>query len=145
VKKDNLRFSCLAHHKVSQCQSRFRCKKCKKKHLCNSEAQTSGPTDDKAKDSKPLEPSSTDVSQHLTPVTPCTTPLSATHCLLKTAVAPIIAGNNKTNANILFGEGAQCSFISSDMVEELGISPSSTADISLVSFGNTSKSHQKLQ
>ena len=30
VKRDNLCFNYLAYHKVSQCQSRFRCKKCKK-------------------------------------------------------------------------------------------------------------------
>ena len=30
-----------------------------------------------------------------------------TTCLLKTAVAPIIAGNIKAQANILFDEGAQ--------------------------------------
>ena len=41
VKRDNLCFNCLTWHKVSQCQSRFQCRKCKKKHhtnLCNSEA-----------------------------------------------------------------------------------------------------------
>ena len=40
VKREKLCFNCLAHHKVSQCQSKFRCKKCKKRHhttLCNSE------------------------------------------------------------------------------------------------------------
>ena len=40
VKKGNLCFNCLAHHKVAQCTSRFRCKKCKKKHhtsLCSGE------------------------------------------------------------------------------------------------------------
>ena len=41
VKKENLCFNCLGHHKISQCTSRFRCKKCKKRHhtsLCNSES-----------------------------------------------------------------------------------------------------------
>ena len=70
-------------------------------------------------------------------------PLVPHHCLQlaaysKTAIAPIIAANNKTNANILFDEGAQHSFISTAMVEELGIPLSSTADISLASFGNAS-------
>ena len=32
VKKGNLCYNCFAHHKVSQCTSRFHCKKCKKKH-----------------------------------------------------------------------------------------------------------------
>ena len=40
VKENNLCFSCLAHHRVAQCPSRFRCRKCIKKHhtsLCNIE------------------------------------------------------------------------------------------------------------
>ena len=56
IKRENLCFNCLAHHKISQCQSRFRCKKCKKKHhttLCNSETQHSGPTHDKTADKPP--------------------------------------------------------------------------------------------
>jgi len=48
----------------------------------------------------------------LTPTSPCATLQSVTTYQLKTAVAPIIAGNTKTNANILFDEGAQRSFIS---------------------------------
>jgi len=36
-------------------------------------------------------------------------------CLLKTAVAPVIAGNVKTQANILFDKRAQRSFISAEM------------------------------
>ena len=88
------------------------------------------------------------VSQHEVDTNPpqlvTTTTSTVTTCLLKTAVAPIIAGNNKTKANILFDEGAQRSFISIDMVKELGISPTSTTDISLASFGSASRLHQKL-
>jgi len=40
------------------------------------------------------------------PISPSTVSHSVTTCLLKTAVTPIIAGNNKTYANILFDEGA---------------------------------------
>ena len=140
VKRDNLCFNCLAHHKVSHCQSKFRCKKCKKKHhttLCNSEPPSTEPTRDKETDNNSPSPSA-DITS------PCTTSQTVTTCLLKTAVAPIIAGNIKTKANILFDEGAQCSFISIDMVKELGISPTSTTDISLASFGSASSLHQKL-
>ena len=75
---------------------------------------------------------------------PCTTLQLLTICLLKTALAPIVAGNRKTNANILFAEGAQLSFIFTNMVEELGIPPTSSTNISLASFGTTSRPHQKL-
>ena len=146
VKRDNLCFNCLVHHKVLQCQSRFRCKKCKKKHhttLCNSKPPSTESLPDNVTDSK-LQTSSADVAGLLTPISPCVTPKSVTTCLLKTAVAPIIAGHTKTSANILFDEGAQRSFISREMVNELGTSLTSTADISLASFGNASRTHQKL-
>ncbi|XP_065889733.1 uncharacterized protein [Dysidea avara] len=146
VKRDNLCFNCLAHHKVSQCQSRFRCKKCKKKHhttLCNNKPPSTESLPDNVTDSKP-QTSSADVAGLLTPISPCVTPKSVTTCFLKTAVAPIIAGHTKTSANILFDEGAQRSFISREMVNELGTSLTSTADISLASFGNASRTHQKL-
>ena len=42
VKRDNLYFNCLAHHKVTQCNSKFRCRACKRKHhtsLCTSPTQ----------------------------------------------------------------------------------------------------------
>ena len=149
IKRENLCFNCLAHHKVAQCQSRFRCKKCKKKHhttLCNGETQPSRPsTQDQTADTKPPTPnSSTDVTGLLTPISPCKAPQTLSTCLLNTAVAPVIAGNIKTMANILFDEGAQRSFISTEMVEELGILPAGTTDISLASFGSTSRLQQKL-
>ena len=39
VKENRLCFNCLARHKVSQCSSKFRCRKCARKHhtsLCTS-------------------------------------------------------------------------------------------------------------
>ena len=143
VKENNLCFNCLAHHKVAQCPSRFRCRKCKKKHhtsLCNS----------KPTESEGLKPEGT--SDSATPtttaglVTPasCCTASKNTACLLKTAVAPVIANGIKTHANILFDEGAQRSFISAELANELHISPTSHADIAMASFGTKSTTHQKL-
>ena len=46
VKKNNLCFNCLAHHKVSQCNSKYRCRHCKQKHhtsLCTVSTQSAGP------------------------------------------------------------------------------------------------------
>ena len=130
VQREKLCFNCLAHHKVSQFQSKFRCKKCKKRHhttLCNSEPPSAEPTSDKVTE-KASSGSSADVTGLLTPASPCAALHTVTTCLLKTAVAPIIAGSNRTKANILFDEGAQRSFISIDMVNKLGISPNSTTD-----------------
>ncbi|XP_065886666.1 uncharacterized protein [Dysidea avara] len=119
VKKENLCFNCLGHHKISQCTSRFRCKKCKKRHhtsLCSTGLLTLA------------------LNSH-----------SNNHtCLLKTAVAPVIAGSIKTQANILFDEGAQRSFISAELATELCIQPTSTQGMALASFGTTTASYQEL-
>ena len=79
----------------------------------------------------------------LTPASCPTVPQVTTNCLLKTAVAPIIAGNIKTLASILFDEGAQHSFISAALASELQINPTSTVDMTVASFGTTSTTHQK--
>jgi len=65
-------------------------------------------------------------------------------CLLKTAVVPVIAGSIKTLANILFDEGARCSFISAKLVTELCIQLTSTQGMALASFGTTTASYQEL-
>jgi len=130
---------------TTRCHNKFRCKKCKKKHhttLRNS-VTPSESSQDKVTDTKPPT-SSADVAGLLTPASPCTTLQLATTCLLKTAVAPAVAGNRKTSANILFNEGAQRSFISTNMVEELSISPTSSMNISLASFGTASRTPQRL-
>jgi len=88
--------------------------------------------------------SSTDVTELLTPASPRTTLQLHTICLLKTAVTTVVAGNRKASANILFDEGVQRSFKSTNMVEELGISPTASTGISLVSFGTASRTHQRL-
>lgn len=143
VKENNLCFNCLAHHRVVQCPSRFRCRKCKKKHhtsLCNS----------KPTESEGLKPEGTSDSATptttaglVTPASCCTAPKN-TVGVLKTAVAPVIANGIKTHANILFDEGAQRSFISAELANELHISPTSHADIAMASFGTNSMTHQKL-
>ena len=63
-------------------------------------------------------------------------------CLLKTAVAPIIAG--RTQVNIHFDEGAQHSFISLAMLNELQItSDEQTTDKAVASFSTTTSTQQK--
>ena len=144
VKASNLCYNCLAHHRVSQCPSKFRCRKCKKKHhtsLCNHDSSLEVTTPEKksASNSTPT----TTTGGFLTPASCAEAPQNPT-CLLKTAVAPIIAGNMKTQANILFDDGAQRSFLSAEMASELQISPTSTVDIAVASFGTTSTTSQKL-
>ena len=144
VKEGHLCYNCLAHHKVSQCTSKFRCRKCKKKHhtsLCSSDSPTKGTTLEKKNVSD--DTPTTTTGGFLTPASCSEAPQTPT-CLLKTAVAPIVAGNTRSQAKILFDEGAQRSFISAEMANELQISPTSTTDIAVASFGTTSVTIQKL-
>lgn len=55
--------------------------------------------------------------------------------LLKTAVATVNTGHIYCEANILFDEGVQCSFISHTLDNQLGIPPSESNSISLSAFG----------
>ena len=114
VKQENLCFNCLGHHKVSQCTSKFCCKKCKKRHhtsLCNTEppkpnegrsASLGGASGDNQTVPVTVPPTTTAGLLTSTPEgnhTHCNTT-----CLLKTAVALVIAGHTRKRANILFDE-----------------------------------------
>jgi len=68
-------------------------------------------------------------------------PLSALHtsvCLLKTAIADISSGppgHLTVEGNILFDEGAQRSFITQSLADQLKLQPTSHENISVSSFG----------
>ena len=145
VKRGKLCYNCLAHHKISQCTSRFRCRKCKKKHhtsLCSSEPPK--PNERENSNQKGLDNSISVVHTTLTPASRSIPPHINTACLLKTAIAPISAGDVKAQANILFDEGAQRSFISAEMAAELHITPATSEDISIASFGTNCTLYQQL-
>lgn len=59
--------------------------------------------------------------------------------LLKTAIAPVRSHNLKTYANILFDEGAQRSFISEKLADELQLPRTGSDIIQLSCFGETSQ------
>ena len=106
VKEGHLCYNCLAHHRVSQFTSKFCCRKCKKKHhtsLCSSDSPTKSTTPEKKNTSD--DTPTTTTGGFLTPASCSEAPQTST-CLLKTAVAPIVAGNTRSQAYILFDEGA---------------------------------------
>ncbi|XP_065884078.1 uncharacterized protein [Dysidea avara] len=82
-----------------------------------------------------------------TPVSSYFTPASnrSSVCLLKTAIAPVISGGTRINANILFDEGAQKSFICSELASKLQLIPDTTTQVALSSFGANSPSLQTLE
>lgn len=59
--------------------------------------------------------------------------------LLQTAVAPVKFGQRTTDANILFDEGAQRSFISKNLAEKLELKPSGVEEINILGFGDSGK------
>ena len=61
-----------------------------------------------------------------------------TQCLLKTAVADVRAGHHYCSANILFDEGAQQSFISQALADQLNICVQGSVTTTISSFGGAS-------
>ena len=71
--------------------------------------------------------------------------LNNTVCLLKTAVATITSLNSEAEANILFDEGSQRSFLTQDMADLLSLKPHHMEDISLSSFGSKIAHNKKME
>ena len=128
IKRDKLCFNCFGRHKVSLCTSKYRCRKCNHKHhtsICNNPLEAEG------------EKKNSETTNNTTTLT--TTTPSASHdnvCLLKTAVATVINKNAETEANILFDEGSQRSFLSQQLADKLAIQPLQKETIHLSSFGS---------
>ena len=160
AKKGKHCFNCLRHHRASQCPSKLRCKLCRQKHhtsLCGAEF------------SKPSEPSTTPVAAQtiatelvqletttaattttttvtaaIVPPEPATTVPTNSICLLKTAVAQVDVNGVRVEANVLFDEGAQRSFMSNQLAKKLQISPQNTESINISTFGGEPPSTRHL-
>ena len=144
VKKKKICFNCLGHHQVSKCKSIKRCRKCNRKHHSSICSSGSSPTD------TPSHPA----------VGPSTTPVNAvlrddaifhlsssqqpSHVLLKTAVAPVCHDVYCADANFLFDEGAQRSFITEKLARVLQLTPDGTDVVKLATFGDTAKNVRSL-
>lgn len=150
IKKRHLCFNCLAHHRVSQCTSKNRCRTCSGKHhtsICNELSKAPGNTehstnkkniDQTNKSSNPPANTNTDTVT-LTTFTSC----HAT-CLLKTAVGIVVGAGSQTDANILFDEGSQRSFLTEKLANELALQPHKFENISLSSFGADRPLHKRM-
>ena len=137
--QDNLCCNCLAQHKASQCNSRFTCRECKKRH--HSSLFRCFPADSRPPQATPQpppvnQPATTEQTSGLT--TLASTPPTALYtsvCLLKTAIAEVSSYTTTTEGHILFDEGAQRSFITQQLADELHLQPTSHETISVSSFG----------
>jgi len=154
VKNAGLCFNCLARHKVSRCPSKFTCRECHKKHhtsLCQAfttisetPPQTtpaaSTTTEQTVSSTLPTSANTVSVTNQSQgkPNTSTTSSLSAIStsvCLLKTAIANISAGQTTVEGHILFDEGAQRSFITQELANQLHLQPVNYENISVSSFG----------
>ena len=151
ITEKSLCFNCLGKHKVSACTSRYRCRKCHRKHhtsLCveasPKKQETSEPNPvttetilatTEASLSTIVSQSTTTASFHLA---------GNTTCLLKTAVANISSRGTHVQSNILFDEGSQHSFLTKGVADCLQVQPHDTVELSLSTFGTGTISITKL-
>ena len=155
IKREKLCFNCLGRHIVPNCKSKYRCRKCGRKH--HTSICSVSPTDGATPPSHPTQPptSATQTTRNTDTTTSSATSLTAlTHppshnvlvkdnsCLLKTAVATITSSHVETEANILFDEGSQRSFLTQELADSLSLKPHKKENISLAAFG-ASQSHHK--
>ena len=132
VKQNHLCFNCLGKHKISDCKSRFKCKSCKKRHhtsLCN------------AKVDSPAAPSKSNSTPHNAKENHASV-LHSAHSintgpvLLKTAIATVASKSYACEANVLFDEGSQSSFITEDVAKKLQLESHGKESLSISGFGD---------
>ena len=142
VKRDGLCFNCLAQYKASRCSSKFTCRECNKQHhtsLCQS-----FPTAEVPPQNMPDQPT---VNKRQVLTTMASIPFLATHtsvCLLKIAIAQVSSSTTTTEGNILFHEGAQQSFVTYKLADELQLQPTHSQTIPASSFGAQVSSSRRL-
>ena len=156
IKRDKLCFNCLGHHKLSQCKSQCCCCHCNRRHhtsLCNNVTQTNSSTVPTPSDSTTQGTNTaTQGNQAASNTTSLTTLTSNktvtaknTTCLLKTAVATIKSSESEAEANILFDEGSQKSFLSQELADTLSLQSHNQENICLSSFGSTHPLTKKMK
>ena len=141
VKSKRLCFNCLGEgHQIVECKSRFRCRHCHNKHhtaICQKKLKTSlNP------EAMPFQHSG-DNSQNAAVLHSTTQPRP--NVLLKTAIANVSSSDSTAEAHIIFDEGAQRSFISQKLADELQLKPTGTDTVHLASFGQDSQSVRYIQ
>ncbi|XP_063419195.1 uncharacterized protein LOC134702016 [Mytilus trossulus] len=142
VKQKQLCFNCLGSHRVAACKSTKRCKKCNGMHhtsICRGKEVIPGTT-----------PEHTTQQSSVNKVeTPNETRVMYSsqqnhNILLKTAIAPVVYNDQEVECNILFDEGAQCSFITQKLADQLEIKPTEKVSIQLSAFGDLSQKVRNL-
>ena len=133
IKQKRLCYNCLGRHRVSQCSSKNRCRKCNSKHHTSICTDANNVPDNNNPNTENTEPPATNTVTLTTLAPPQLT--RNTICLLKTAIATVLGTDSQTEANILFDEGSQQSFLTEKLANELAVEPHKFEHISLSSFG----------
>ncbi|XP_074649042.1 uncharacterized protein LOC141904356 [Tubulanus polymorphus] len=129
IKANRKCYNCFGNHMVTACQSKYRCKVCKGKHHTAIHIDRNTDTHIESK------------NIHVN-IAPTSSPV-----LLKSAIGQINYGSNSTTVNILFDEGAQCSFITKKSVNELGVrlDKFEKQDVNISTFGDNSPGARTLR
>ena len=133
----------MGRHRVSACSLRHHCRKCQRKHHTSLCSDTDSPKETTTKQPTTIISTSTPSSSSTTQ--PVATSgqyhvASGGVCLLKTAVATVSSHGTSVDANILFDEGSQRSFVSKGLADCLQVKPHKTEILSISTFG-TQVSH----
>ena len=144
VKRKKLCFNCLGQHLVSACRSNNRCRQCKRKHhtsICDQSGvatSSSGISDQETTVPRSVPQPNAAAALH-------STIQNQTNVLLKTAVAEVTSRSLTTTANILFDEGAQRSFITQQLADELELPRNGNDLINLATFGSDARNTQSFE
>ena len=131
VKKADLCFNCLGHHKASQCRSK------------NSKHHTSlGKGENQQHKDPPVLATLTPTQS--TPTTSKQVKHETQTSLLKTAITTISSATTRAEANLLFDEGAQRSFIAQSLATKLCLCPTTKETINLSAFGASAATKRNL-
>ncbi|XP_052245580.1 uncharacterized protein LOC127854555 [Dreissena polymorpha] len=133
VKQKQLCFNCLGKHRITECKSNGRCQNCHRKHhtsIC------------KELQRKP----EVELPQSEAAVFFSSSKRSNADVVLKTAIAPVSSSHNTTDAAILVDEGAQRSFITRKLADDLQLESDGIETLSLTGFGGSNnRSLQQLE
>lgn len=146
IKQKMLCFNCFGNHKVTDCRSKYSCRKCKRRHhttLCDCTENKEHSTTTKAAVIAVNGEEQLPTTALYTTQDRLTS--SRTDVLLKTAVSTVSYGKHATEANILLDEGSQKSFVTEDLAQRLNLKPCGTTTISLAAFGDASRNVRNLQ
>ena len=159
LKKEGRCFLCLANgHRVSQCSSNKKCRKCQRRHhqsICEATGSNTNASNTNAGNTNPSntnagnsDVSNTNVSnsdENTTDSTTLTSPVPRTKVkvLLQTARTQAYAVNGeKVPVRVLFDSGSQKSYITNQLKARLGLTPIKKELLNLNVFGSVTTRKQ---